>query len=167
MPASGGRLGWDFFVSYTSADQAWAEWIAWQLENAGYRVLIQAWDFVPGAHWMTRMAEGVRTSQRVPAVLSEASLSSVYGHKEWETAFQQDPGGHPQTLTTAHNLAVALNELGDHQAARDLAQDTLTRQRQTLGNDHSAAQATGQMLSRIDRQRERGRHRSRWLGRQP
>ena len=22
----------DFFVSYTSADRAWAEWIAWQLE---------------------------------------------------------------------------------------------------------------------------------------
>jgi hypothetical protein len=21
----------DFFVSYTSADRAWAEWIAWQL----------------------------------------------------------------------------------------------------------------------------------------
>jgi hypothetical protein len=22
----------DFFVSYTNADRAWAEWIAWQLE---------------------------------------------------------------------------------------------------------------------------------------
>src|SRR5687767_803413 len=28
----------DFFVSYTSADRAWAEWIAWQLE-AGPRAL--------------------------------------------------------------------------------------------------------------------------------
>ncbi len=39
------------------------------------------------------MAEGVRTSQRVLAVLSEAYLTSVYGRKEWETAFHQDPGG--------------------------------------------------------------------------
>ena len=27
----------DFFVSYTSADRAWAEWIAWQLEAEGYK----------------------------------------------------------------------------------------------------------------------------------
>ncbi len=60
MPASVGRMDWDFFVSYTSADRAWAEWIAWQLEKAGYRVLIQAWDFVPGAHWMTRMTDAAR-----------------------------------------------------------------------------------------------------------
>jgi hypothetical protein len=25
----------DFFVSYTSADQAWAEWISWHLEAEG------------------------------------------------------------------------------------------------------------------------------------
>lgn len=30
----------DFFVSYTGRDKAWAEWIAWQLEHAGFRVLI-------------------------------------------------------------------------------------------------------------------------------
>lgn len=27
----------DFFVSYTSADRAWAEWIAWQLETRATR----------------------------------------------------------------------------------------------------------------------------------
>jgi TIR domain len=32
----------DFFVSYTQVDQAWAEWIAWLLEEDGYRVLVQA-----------------------------------------------------------------------------------------------------------------------------
>jgi hypothetical protein len=29
----------DFFISYTSADRAWAEWIAWQLEAEGYEDL--------------------------------------------------------------------------------------------------------------------------------
>jgi hypothetical protein len=28
--------GADFFVSYTSADPAWAEWISWQLEAEGF-----------------------------------------------------------------------------------------------------------------------------------
>jgi hypothetical protein len=35
----------DFFVSYTSSDRTWAEWIAWQLEAEGYQVVVQAWDF--------------------------------------------------------------------------------------------------------------------------
>jgi hypothetical protein len=38
----------DFFVSYNRADRDWAEWIAWQLEEAGYSVVIQDWDFRPG-----------------------------------------------------------------------------------------------------------------------
>jgi hypothetical protein len=33
----------DFFISYTHNDQRWAEWIAWYLEEAGYRTLLQAW----------------------------------------------------------------------------------------------------------------------------
>jgi TIR domain len=38
----------DFFVSYNSKDQDWAEWIAWELEEAGYSAVMQAWDFRPG-----------------------------------------------------------------------------------------------------------------------
>jgi hypothetical protein len=83
----------DFFVSYTAVDRGCAEWIAWQLEAAGFRVLIQAWDFVPGAHWMSGMAEGVRASDRVVAVLSHAYLGSVYGRAEWQAAFRADPDG--------------------------------------------------------------------------
>jgi hypothetical protein len=26
----------EFFVSYTQADRAWAEWLAWELEAASY-----------------------------------------------------------------------------------------------------------------------------------
>lgn len=48
----------DFFVSYTQADQAWAEWIAWTLEEDGHQVLVQAWDFVPGTNWTQSMHDG-------------------------------------------------------------------------------------------------------------
>jgi TIR domain len=44
----------DFFISYTSADLPWAEWIAWELEAAGYTTLIQAWDFRPGTVYLLR-----------------------------------------------------------------------------------------------------------------
>ena len=41
----------DFFISYTSTDRPWAEWIAWQLEHEGFSVVIQAWDFRPGGNF--------------------------------------------------------------------------------------------------------------------
>jgi hypothetical protein len=31
----------DFFVSFNSADRAWADWIAWTLEEAGYQAAYQ------------------------------------------------------------------------------------------------------------------------------
>jgi hypothetical protein len=38
----------NFFVSYTGADAAWAEWIAHTLEANGHTTVLQAWDFRPG-----------------------------------------------------------------------------------------------------------------------
>ena len=56
----------DFFISYTSADKSWAEWIAYVLEEAGIQVIIQAWDFRPGSNFVLEMqraaAEADRTS---------------------------------------------------------------------------------------------------------
>lgn len=45
--AEGG--GGAMMVSYTSADRPWAEWIAWELEHAGFRTIAHAWDILPGA----------------------------------------------------------------------------------------------------------------------
>jgi TIR domain len=41
----------DFFISYTNSDRGWAEWIAWQLDEAGYAVTLQAWDFHAGSNF--------------------------------------------------------------------------------------------------------------------
>ena len=43
---------------------------------------------------------------------------------------------HPQTLTSAINLAAALRRLGQHEVARPLDEDTLARRRRILGEDH-------------------------------
>jgi hypothetical protein len=45
----------DFFVSYTSADKAWAEWIGYVLEEEGFAVDIQVWDFRPGNNFVLEM----------------------------------------------------------------------------------------------------------------
>jgi WD40 repeat protein len=84
---------WDFFVSYTLSDRAWAEWIAWVLEEDDHRVLIQAWDFVPGSNWLVGMQAGTRDAARTVAVLSDAYLNSVFGSAEWQAAVAGDPDG--------------------------------------------------------------------------
>jgi|GEM_PF-1712454 len=84
---------WDFFVSYTRSDRAWAEWVAWVLEEAGFRVLVQAWDFPPGSNWVAGMDDGVRRAGRTVAVLSDAYSRSVYGAAEWRAAWAADPAG--------------------------------------------------------------------------
>ncbi|MFF5077021.1 FxSxx-COOH system tetratricopeptide repeat protein [Actinoplanes sp. NPDC000266] len=91
---------WDFFVSYTQADRSWAEWIAWELEENGSRVLVQAWDFVPGTSWVQGMQNGVTRARRMIAVLSEAYLSSVFGQAEWQAVWGTDPSGARRSLLT-------------------------------------------------------------------
>jgi hypothetical protein len=43
---------------------------------------------------------------------------------------------HPDTLTSADNLAMILGRVGEDQAARELAEDTLARRRRVQGEDH-------------------------------
>jgi hypothetical protein len=89
----GSASEWDFFISCTQADRGWAEWIAWQLEEDKYRVLIQAWDMIPGANWTHLMEKGIRDADRTIAVLSPGYTQSVYATAEWYVmlAFPEDP----------------------------------------------------------------------------
>jgi WD40 repeat protein/3',5'-cyclic AMP phosphodiesterase CpdA len=82
----------DFFISYSPADERWASWAAWQLEAAGHRTLIQAWDFVPGTNFIDFMDRGVREAAVVVAVLSRNYLESRYGSMEWQAALRTDRG---------------------------------------------------------------------------
>jgi hypothetical protein len=43
------------FISYTSADKSWAEWIAWELEQPKFSVVIQACDFRPRGNFVSDM----------------------------------------------------------------------------------------------------------------
>jgi hypothetical protein len=88
----------DFFVSYTSADRAWAEWIAWQLEAEGYMVVVQAWDVTAGRDWLHEMQHATSTAQRVVVVLSPAYLQSIHRETEWRPFDAEDPSGERSQL---------------------------------------------------------------------
>jgi Tfp pilus assembly protein PilF len=82
----------DFFISYTGADIAWAEWIAQTLEDAGYTTVLQAWDFRPGDNFIQRMDQALADADRVVAVLSPAYFASEYTRDEWTAALVRTRG---------------------------------------------------------------------------
>jgi hypothetical protein len=81
----------DFFISYNSADKNWAEWIAWQLEVAGYTTIFHAWDFRPGHNFMMEMDEASKKAERTIAVLSPDYFESDFCKLEAFTALVEDP----------------------------------------------------------------------------
>ncbi|MER6383328.1 TIR domain-containing protein [Streptomyces sp. NPDC001127] len=131
----------DFFISYSPADERWASWIAWTLEEAGYRTVLQAWDFVPGTNFVDFMDRGVSESAAVIAVLSRNYERSRYGRMEWQAALRADPDAPERRLLTvrvedipvegllATITYVDLVPVADPAAARELL---LARVRQAL-----------------------------------
>jgi hypothetical protein len=87
------RQARDFFISYTVVNRPWAEWIAVQLEAAGYTTLLQAWDFQPGSDFLHQMQQATTTAGRTIAVLSPAYFGSAFSEAEWRAAFAKDPTG--------------------------------------------------------------------------
>ncbi len=83
----------DFWISYNSADRAWAEWVAWQLEAAGYTTVIQAWDFRPGSNFVLEMQRTAESAERTIAILSPDYLQASFPQPEWAAAFAADPTG--------------------------------------------------------------------------
>jgi TIR domain len=88
----------DFFISYTHSDEKWADWIAYQLEEAGYSVIYQAWDFSVGSNFVMEIDRGTVEARRTLAVLSDSYLQRSYPRIEWAAALAQDPEGATRKL---------------------------------------------------------------------
>ncbi len=79
----------DFFISYTRADRHWAEWIAWQLQEAGYSVVIQAWHFRDGENFIANIDQALKEAKVTLAVLTPKYFESRYTKAEWTAAFDK------------------------------------------------------------------------------
>jgi len=88
----------DFFISYNSADVQWAEWVGWVLEENGFSVKIQAWDFVPGSNFALEMDQAATAANRTVAIVSPDYLKSKFAASEWAAAFARDPQGFERQL---------------------------------------------------------------------
>jgi hypothetical protein len=85
--------GADFFVSHAGRDTGWAEWLAWQLQQAGYSVELDVWDWAPGEDFVARMQTALERADRLLAVCTEAYFASAFGGAELRVAFAQQAVG--------------------------------------------------------------------------
>jgi tetratricopeptide (TPR) repeat protein len=77
----------DFFVSHASRDQTWAEWLAWELIDAGYTVELDVWDWAPGQDFVVRMEQALERADRMLAVWTEAYFPAPFAGAEFRAAF--------------------------------------------------------------------------------
>ena len=83
----------DFFVSHAGADRAWAEWVAWQLTDAGYTVELAVWDWAAGRNLVLAISDALGRCDRVLALFSPAYFErSRYTTEEWTGALVHGPG---------------------------------------------------------------------------
>jgi tetratricopeptide (TPR) repeat protein len=88
----------DFFISYTAKDRKWAEWIAWQLEDAQFTSIIQAWDFGAGSDFVEEMDRASQKARRTIAVISPDYFKSKFTKAEWHVPFSEDATGADRKL---------------------------------------------------------------------
>lgn len=80
----------DFFVSYTGKDVKYATWVAELLENNGYTVAIQKWDFLPGHNFVARINEALSNCKKIIVILSKNYLNSKWCEAEWTAELAQE-----------------------------------------------------------------------------
>jgi hypothetical protein len=80
-------MGQKFFISFNSADQTKAHWIAWTLKEAGHEVAVHDWE-LPG-----RRQRAVAWADRLIAVISPDYLPARYSPMEWSSQIWNDPDG--------------------------------------------------------------------------
>lgn len=76
----------DFFISYTGRDVEWARWVAAQLEKAGYKIVIQDWDWGPGSNFVAEMHRALSGDARVLLIATSAYFESRWTEEEWTAA---------------------------------------------------------------------------------
>ena len=79
------------FVSHAGRDRAWAEWVGWQLQHAGWDITVEldCWDWQAGDNFVTKMNTALASADRMVAVFSQAYFEPArWTSEEWTAAFR-------------------------------------------------------------------------------
>ena len=106
------RQGLDFYISYAGPDQAWAEWAGWQLTEAGYTVVLDVRDWLPGENIVLAREDALLRADRVLALCSTAYFGGGFTKQEW-TAVMAAKHREPRRLIPVWIENLADEELPD------------------------------------------------------
>ncbi len=88
----------DFFISYSSWDEAMAREVSAVLEEAGHNTFAQFRDMPVGSNFVTEMQRGLEGTSRVVALYSPRYVASHQCQAEWNAAYNADPSGAQRKL---------------------------------------------------------------------
>lgn len=112
------------FISYASADRAWAEWVAWQLTDAGYATFLDVDDLSHGDALTSRLDGELRIADAVVALLSAdrapagTELGAILSSDSVVIPVLVDDARLPPAFATLQ--AVSLTGLGAEEARKAL-----------------------------------------------
>jgi hypothetical protein len=81
------------FVSYTRADQSWAEWVSQVIESAGHTVALQSWDIAAGDNFVSWITDQLVKADCVMPIYSAAYFDSFWCTQEWTAALARVASG--------------------------------------------------------------------------
>jgi len=80
----------DFFISYTNADRAWAEWIAWHLNNANFSTILRPVGLRLGDDFAQEVPGILKQAKRILVVLSRDYLYMLYSQLNWALLLRKE-----------------------------------------------------------------------------
>jgi len=80
----------DFFIMYHRADRAWAKWIAWQLDGAGYSIILPPWSIGSNSDFEMEMQKATAKAKRAIVVLSPDYLNALSTRASYLAAFGRE-----------------------------------------------------------------------------
>jgi hypothetical protein len=86
-------MGQKFFISFNSADQTKAHWIAWTLKEVGHEVAVHDWEIPAGGNAPLWMNAKLAWADRLIAVISPDYVPTRYSPMEWASQIWNDPDG--------------------------------------------------------------------------
>ncbi|MGZ3609359.1 MAG: protein kinase domain-containing protein [Ktedonobacteraceae bacterium] len=80
----------DFFIIYNRTDRAWAKWIAWELDNAGYSAVLPAWSFQSDSDFELEMQKAAAKAHSTLIILSPDYLATLGDRSESVLLFRKE-----------------------------------------------------------------------------
>lgn len=80
----------DSFIIYHREDREWAEWIAWQLDNAQFSTILPVWGVLPGTDIELELHKAERKAKRTILLLSPNFFRTFANTPNWIDPLKRD-----------------------------------------------------------------------------